>query len=200
MAETDRADGADHVHALTRADWRAWLEAHHGRDEGVWLVTYKKATGRPTLSTDDVVEEAVAFGWIDSVPKRVDAERSAVYVAPRRPGSNWSRLSKERVARMEAAGQMAEAGRAAVERAQADGTWTALDDVEDLVVPADLAAALDARAPARAEWDAFPRSAKRGILEWIHTAKRDATRARRVDETARLAQAGKRANQWPREG
>ena len=184
----------------SRAAWRAWLEAHHTRDEGVWLVRNKAASGLPALSTDDVVEEAIAFGWIDSVPKKLDAERSLLWVSPRRPGSRWSRLSKERAARMEAAGRMADAGRAAIARARADGTWTALDDVENLVVPDDLAEALGARPPARAEWDAFPPSVRRGILEWVLDAKREATRRRRVAETARLAAAGKRANQWPREG
>jgi uncharacterized protein YdeI (YjbR/CyaY-like superfamily) len=191
---------ANHVHPLRRADWRAWLAEHHGRSEGVWLVRYKKATGRPTLTTDDVVEEAVAFGWIDSVPKKLDAERSMLWVSPRQPGSNWSRLSKRRAARMEAAGLMTPAGRATVESAQTDGSWNALDDVEDLVVPADLGAALDARPPARAHWDAFPRSVRRGVLEWILNAKRAATRTKRIEETARLAQQDKRANQWPREG
>lgn len=200
-AATSGWDGeANSVHPLRRADWRAWLEAHHGRGKGVWLVRYKQATSRPTLSVDDIVEEAVAFGWIDSTPRKVDAERSAVWVAPRQAGSNWSRLSKERAARMEAAGLLAEAGRAAIDRAKADGSWAALDDVENLVVPDDLAAALDAAAPARAEWEAFPRSARRGILEWIGNAKREATRAARVAETARLAQEGRRANQWPRDG
>ena len=188
------------THPPSRAAWRAWLEAHHTRDEGVWLVRNKAASGLPALSTDDVVEEAIAFGWIDSVPKKLDAERSLLWVSPRRPGSRWSRLSKERAARMEAAGLLADAGRAAIARARADGTWTALDDVENLVVPDDLAEALDARPPARAEWDAFPPSVRRGILEWVLDAKREATRRRRVAETARLAAAGKRANQWPREG
>ena len=188
------------VHPLSRAEWRAWLEQHHGRDEGVWLVFYKKATGKPTLSVDDYVEEAIAFGWIDSVPRKIDAERSARWVSPRRAGSNWSRLSKQRAARMEAAGQMTPAGRAAIDRAKADGSWTSLDDVENLVVPDDLAAALDAQPPARDAWDGFPPSTRRGILEWILNAKRDATRAKRIEVTARLAALGKRANQWPREG
>ncbi|WP_420454899.1 YdeI/OmpD-associated family protein [Rubrivirga sp.] len=195
-----REPHSNSVHPLSRAAWRAWLEEHHDRAEGVWLVRYKTATGRPTLSTDDVVEEAIAVGWIDSVPKKLDAERSLLWVSPRRPGSNWSRLSKQRAARMETAGLMTPAGQAAIDRAKADGTWTALDDVEDLVVPDDLAAALAAYPPAQDEWDEFPPSTRRGILEWILTAKRPATRRKRIEETARLAEVGKRANQWPREG
>ncbi|MEM7788576.1 MAG: YdeI/OmpD-associated family protein [Bacteroidota bacterium] len=188
------------THPASRAEWRAWLKTHHTRGEGVWLILNKKASGKPRLTPDEIVEEAVAFGWIDSVPRKLDAERSMLWVAPRKPGSNWSRLSKERAERMLAAGLVSEAGRAVIEAAKADGSWTALDDVENLVVPDDLAAALDAHPPARAHWDAFPRSPRRGILEWILTAKRDATRARRIEETARLAQQNKRANQWPREG
>jgi len=193
-------DDGEHVHPLSRAEWRAWLAEHHGRDEGVWLVFYKKAAGKPTLTTDAYVEEAIAFGWIDSKPKTIDAERTARWISPRRRGSTWSRLSKRRAARVEAAGQMTEAGRGAIERAKADGTWTALDDVENLVVPTDLEAALDALPPARAEWDGFPPSTRRGILLWILMAKRDATRAGRIEETARLAQEGTRANQWSPEG
>lgn len=188
------------VHPRSRAEWRAWLAEHHRRDEGVWLILTKKAAEGPTLSTDDVVEEAIAFGWIDSVPKKLDAERWMLWVAPRQPGSNWSRLSKERAERMQKAGQMTEAGQAAIRRAKADGAWTALDEVENLVVPDDLAVALDSRPPATREWEAFPASVKRGILEWIRNAKRQATREKRIAETARLAQEGKRANQWPREG
>ncbi len=186
------------AHPLSRTAWRVWLEKHHGRDEGVWLVRHKKATGKPTLSYDEAVEEAVCFGWVDSLPRKLDAERSMLYFAPRKPGSGWSRPNKERVARMTEAGRMAPAGLAKVEAAKADRSWSALDDVESLVVPDDLAAAFDRHPGAAGYWEAFPRSAKRGILEWISTAKRDATRARRIEETARLAQRNERANQWPR--
>ena len=199
--DTPERDGeANRVAPQSRADWRAWLAEHHGRSEGVWLVRYKKDADGPTLSDDDVVEEAIAFGWIDSVPKKLDAQRWMLWVSPRQPGSNWSRLSKERADRMRARGQMAPAGLAAVDHAQADGSWTSLDEVEALVVPDDLVAALVARPPAQDQWEAFPPSSRRGILEWILNAKRPATRARRIAETARLAEVGKRANQWPREG
>lgn len=190
----------NHVHPKSRAEWRAWLEAHHDRDEGVWLVLYKKATGKPTLSVDDYVSEAIAFGWIDSRPMRIDDERHARWVSPRQRGSNWSRLSKQRAVRMEAAGRMADAGRQAIDSAKADGSWTALDDVENLVVPDDLAAALDAAPPAQEVWEGFSRTRKRAMLEWIGSAKRDATRAKRIAETATKAQDGEAANEWKRNG
>lgn len=192
------ADHYERVEIVSRAGWRAWLAAHHDRSPGIWLVTWKKATGDRYVSYDDVVREALAFGWVDSVPRTLDAERSQLLLTPRKPGSNWSRANKERIAGLEAAGLMAPAGAAAVAAARADGSWSALDDVEDLVEPADLAAALDAVPEARRQWDAFPRSARRGILEWIGNAKRAPTRAARVAETARLAAQGVRANSWPR--
>lgn len=190
-------DNSFHPHS--RAAWRAWLAEHHGRGEGVWLILRKKAADGPTLSLDDVVEEAIAFGWIDSVPKKLDAERWMLWVAPRQLGSNWSRLSKARAERMTASGRMTPAGQGAIDRAKADGSWTALDDVENLVVPDDLAAALAAHPPAVDEWKRFPPSVRRGILEWILNSRREATRAKRIEETVRLAQDGRRANQWPRE-
>jgi uncharacterized protein YdeI (YjbR/CyaY-like superfamily) len=187
---------ANSVHPLSRDEWRAWLEANHTRPEGVWLITYKKETGRPRIEYGDAVEEALCFGWVDSKPNKLDAERSLLWFAPRKGGTGWSRPNKERVERMRAAGKMAPAGQAKVDAAVADGTWTLLDDVEDLVVPADLAQALAALPAARAYWDGFPRSTRRGILEWILQAKTASTRAKRVDETARLAAENKRANQW----
>ena len=187
-----------HVHPGSRAAWRAWLAEHHGRSAGAWLVSWKKHTSRLALTYDEAVEEALCFGWVDSKPRRLDADRSALWFSPRRRGSAWSRSNKERVARMEAAGLMTDAGRSVVEAAKADGTWILLDAVEDLIVPDDLAAAFDARPGSRARFDAFPRSVRRGILEWIVQAKRPATRAARVAETARLAERGERANQWRR--
>jgi len=162
----------------------------------VWLVTWKKDSGGPYLPYDDIVEEALAFGWVDSLPRKLDDRRSMLLVTPRKPASNWSRVNKERVERLTAAGLMAPAGQAVVDAAKASGTWTALDDVENLVEPDDLRAALDADPQARRQWDAFPRSARRGILEWLLNARTAPTRAKRLEEIARLASRGERANQW----
>ena len=164
----------------------------------MWVITFKQATGKPRVPYDELVEEALCFGWIDSKPNTLDDERSMLWLAPRKPGTGWSRPNKERVAKMIRAGGMRPAGLAKVEAAQRDGSWTALDAVEALVVPPDLAVVLASRPPARERFDGFPRSVKRGILEWIATAKRPETRARRVAETARLAQHNARANQWRR--
>lgn len=184
------------VHPETRAEWRAWLEQNYARTEGVWLISYKKATGKPRVEYDDAVAEALCFGWIDSKPNKLDEERTMLWFAPRKAGSSWSRLNKDRVERMIAAGLMTEAGLAKIEAAKQDGSWHALDAVEALEIPADLQDALAAFPSAGRHFDAFPRSVKRGILEWIANAKRPETRAKRIDETARLAEDNIRANQW----
>jgi uncharacterized protein YdeI (YjbR/CyaY-like superfamily) len=187
---------ANSVHPLTRAEWRAWLAANHSRTEGVWLVTFKKTTGKPRVEYDESVEEALCFGWVDSKANALDDARSMLWFAPRKGRSGWSRPNKERVARMIAAGLMAPAGQAKIDAAKADGTWELLDAVEALEIPPDLAAEFAKYPKAAANFAAFPRSVKRSILEWIVQAKRPETRSKRVAETAKLAEDGKRANQW----
>jgi uncharacterized protein YdeI (YjbR/CyaY-like superfamily) len=152
------------------------------------------------VSYDAAVEEALCFGWVDSRPRALDAERTMLWFAPRKPGTGWSALNKERIERLLATGRMAPPGLAKVDAAKGDGSWTALDAVEALTIPPDLASALAAHPPAREHFDAFPRSVKRGILEWIGSAKKAETRERRVPRTARLAAGNLRANQWPRRG
>jgi uncharacterized protein YdeI (YjbR/CyaY-like superfamily) len=186
------------VHPLTLAEWRAWLADNHTRPEGVWLVTYKKGSGKPTFDYNSSVEEALCFGWVDSKAGALDDERSMLWFAPRKARTGWSRPNKERVERFIADGRMMPAGLAKVEAAKADGSWTKLDGVEALEIPPDLAGALAAVPNAAANFDAFPRSARRGILEWILQAKTVATRSKRIEETARLAGDNIRANQWSR--
>jgi len=179
----------------TLADWRAWLADNHARPEGVWLITYRPATGKTPFSYEQAVEEALCFGWIDGQANELDDERTMLWFAPRRPGSGWARTNKARIERLIADGRMTPAGLAKIEAAQADGSWTLLDSVERLEVPDDLAAEFDKYPDARAHFDAFPPSARRMALTWIATAKRPETRAKRVAETARLAQENVRVNQ-----
>lgn len=183
------------VEVRSRAEWRAWLAAHHATSDAIWLVTFKKGRG-PYLSNDDIVEEALCFGWIDSLPRKLDDDRTMLLLAPRKPGSAWSNINKDRAKRMIAAGAMTPAGQAKIDAAKAGGAWAKLDTVERLEIPADLAQALAHHDGAAAEFEAFPRSVKRGILEWIAAAKRPETRAMRIAETAAKAARGERANQW----
>jgi uncharacterized protein YdeI (YjbR/CyaY-like superfamily) len=196
------ASGEETVHPLALAEWRKWLLENHRRPKGVWVVTYKKATGRPRVEYDELVTEALCFGWIDSKPRKLDAPRTMLWLSPRKSGSAWSRLNKERVGRAFAEGRMHAAGLAKIEAAKRDGSWNALDSVDALEVPHDLARALKRYARAASYFDAFPPSVKRGILEWIGNASTAPTRRKRIDETARLAARNERANQWrppPRE-
>ena len=182
----------ERVEVRSRAEWRAWLEANHESGESVWLVTYRK--GHPDhVPYADTVREALCFGWIDSVPRKVDAARTSHLMSPRKPASAWSGLNKRYVEELEREGLMAPPGRAAIERARANGMWTFLDDVERLEVPPDLATALDGAKGARTAWDGFPPSARRGMLEWLKQAKRGETRAARIERIAMGAAEGRRA-------
>jgi uncharacterized protein YdeI (YjbR/CyaY-like superfamily) len=192
---TNPADGKPWVLPPDRAAWRIWLGANHATSSGVHLVTWRHATGKPSLTYVDAVEEALCVGWIDSKAGKLDEDRSTLWFTPRRPRSGWSRPNKERIERLIATGQMLPAGLAVIEEAKHRGTWTLLDDVEDLVVPADLAAAFDAHPPAAANFDAFSRSARRALLAWIVQARRPATRARRIVATAEAAARNERANE-----
>ena len=180
------------THPQTLEQWRDWLAEHHARGSGVWVVQWKRATGRPAVGYEELVVEALAWGWIDSTNGTVDAERSRMWFAPRRPTSGWARPNKLRVERLLAEGRMQPAGQAAIDVARANGAWTLLDDVEDLVVPPDLAEALAAHTGARATWDAFPRTVRRAALVRLVEAKRAETRARRVDEVAAATARGER--------
>ncbi|GAB5446665.1 YdeI/OmpD-associated family protein [Gymnodinialimonas sp.] len=172
----------------SRAELRAWLAAHHGEGKGLWLATYKKH--HPDyVPWMEAVEELLCWGWVDAQVAALDADRMKHRIAPRRATSAWSAVNKEIVARMRAEGRMTPAGEAKIAAAEANGMWTFLDDVERLEVPGDLAEALGA---ARAVWEAYPRSVKRGTLEWIKTAKTAPTRARRIDDVAQSAGAGLR--------
>ena len=180
----------------TPAHFRAWLETNHATAAELLVGYYKKGTERPSMTWPESVDQALCFGWIDGVARKLDEERSMLYFAPRKADSGWSRPNKTRIERLMADGRMAPAGLAKIEAAKANGSWTLLDSVDRLEVPADLAAEFDQYPAARANFDTFPRSARHAILGWIVQAKRPETRAKRVAETARLAQENVRANQW----
>jgi uncharacterized protein YdeI (YjbR/CyaY-like superfamily) len=189
------------VEVPTRDAWRRWLSREHVRSSGVWVVTTKKSALGPDdefVSALDINEECLCFGWIDSRPARVDDSRSALLCTPRKAGSGWSKVNKSRLERLLESGLVAPAGHAAIERAKRDGSWNRLDEVDRLEVPEDLATEFDVWAMSRTNFDAFPPSTRRGILEWIASARTAATRSKRVVETARLAAQNVRANQWPR--
>lgn len=192
MAELER------FAATNRAALREWLAVNARTSAGIWVV-YAKGEDR-TLGYDDIVEEALCVGWVDSLPRRLDDQHAMLRLTPRNPRSNWSRRNKERIASLRERGLMTAGGEAVVEAAVASGTWSALDQVEELAEPSALRSALDIDPVARANWDAFPRSARRAILEWLVAAKTDATRDRRVETIVTEAHENRRANQWRQPG
>lgn len=187
-------DGLERVEVHSRAEWRAWLKMHHTRTEGIWLVTHKKHVVDKHLTNADIVEEALCFGWIDSLPRKLDADRTMLYISPRKPKSVWSAVNKARVERLIASKRMTAAGLRKVKTAQADGSWNTLDAVDALAIPADLARALRADRTARKHFDAFPRGSRKIILYWITSARTAGTRAKRIAETVALAAQNIRAN------
>ncbi|MEL6263170.1 MAG: YdeI/OmpD-associated family protein [Cyanobacteria bacterium J06626_6] len=185
-------DQLEQVEVDSRQAWRSWLAGNYTQSDSIWLVTYKKHTGDRYLPYDAIVEEALCFGWIDSLPRRLDEDRTMLLLSPRKAKSVWSKLNKSRVERLISEGRMMPPGLEKVEQAKANGTWTFLDDVEALVIPEDLAVALAGDEVARANFEGFSDSTKKGILQWIKMAKRSQTRQRRIKETIEQAAIGEK--------
>jgi len=177
------------VTSVTR--WRTWLAASCRTASSVWLVIRRKHSSAPGVLVHEAMEQALCFGWIDSKALKRDAESMYLCFTPRNPKSTWSRVNRDRVARLTAAGLMTPPGQEVVDLARRAGTWDALAEAQDGVVPPDLRRAFDP--VAAAHFAAFPPSSKRLILEWIAKAKRPETRQRRIATTVELARENVRA-------
>lgn len=182
------------VYAESRSAWRTWLDQNHQTEKSVWLIIYRKQSNIPTVYYPEAVDEALCFGWIDSTPKKRDENSYYQFFAIRNPKSGWSRVNKEKIAKLLEAGLMHPSGLEAISVAQKNGAWSALDEVENLVLPPDLLASMEANPLASENWSKFSRSSKRGILEWISQAKKEETRKKRIEETVRLATENVKAN------
>lgn len=179
------------VQVQSEQELRQWLVEHHGQDDAIWLVTFKKLHPQRHVTHEQVLDQLVAFGWTDGVARRVDDDRTRQLVSPRRTQA-WAKSYKDRADRLAATGRMHPAGLASVERAKASGMWDAMNDVDNLVVPTDLAHALAAQPPADVEFAAFPASTRRSILRWIASARTSSTRTARITKTVDDAQHGLR--------
>ncbi|TGD78822.1 YdeI/OmpD-associated family protein [Hymenobacter wooponensis] len=188
-----KLDTLEVVDVPDRATWRAWLETHHTQPAGIWLTLYKKESGQRLMTYADAVEEALCFGWIDSHPRKVDATCFRLLFSPRKPKSVWSAVNKERIRRLREAGLMLPAGEARIAAAQQNGSWEALDEVEALVVPTDLAAALEANPEAQYHFNSFPPSARKQLLQNLAAARRPETRQQRIERIVLNAAQNKRA-------
>jgi uncharacterized protein YdeI (YjbR/CyaY-like superfamily) len=189
-------DGIKTFYAKSQKEWRKWLERNHQSEKSIWLIIYKKESGTPSVYYTDAVDEAICFGWIDSKPNKRDDESYYQFFAKRNIKSNWSKVNKGKVARLLEEGKIAPSGLEAIELAKQNGTWTALDKVEEMEIPEDLQKAFNKNKTAFGYFDKFPRSSKRNILEWIMNAKRPETRQARIEETVKLATENIKANHY----
>jgi uncharacterized protein YdeI (YjbR/CyaY-like superfamily) len=169
-------------HPVDRKAWRAWLTRNHGSAEGVWLVVLKKNSGKAGVHLEEAVEEAVCFGWIDSKLNVADVNSFRLLFTPRKPGSIWSKSNKQRVEKLIQQGLMTEAGLEKVEAAKQDGSWNRIDTIDELRLPEDLRRTLAADSAAQKNFDAFSDSAKKMILWWIESAKKNETRQKRIQQ------------------
>lgn len=170
----------------SQQEWRSWLEDNHAARKSVWLIYYKKKASMPTISWDQAVDEALCFGWIDSIGKPVDENRYMQFFCQRNPKSAWSKLNKEKVARLFAAGLISAAGLKAIETAIQNGSWDALNEVESLVMPKDLEKAFGRQIRAKRYFNSLSKSVRKAILQWVLFAKRVDTRMARTNEVVRF--------------
>ena len=171
----------------TREEWRRWLTKNHASSPGVWLTRHKQQSGIKSMPYEDVVCEALCFGWIDSLVKRLDDDRYAIKVTPRKPTSNWSDINRKRWKELEAAGRLAAPGVAAAPTAN---RYAPRPSVPQL--PAYIAKAFKTNARAWQHFQALAPTYRRNFVVWIHVAKRPETREKRIREAIALLAAGKK--------
>jgi uncharacterized protein YdeI (YjbR/CyaY-like superfamily) len=181
-------------HPLSRQEWRDWLAENYDKFAGIWFVYYKKSANKPRVSYDEAVEEALCFGWIDSVARGLDETRSRILFTPRKSKSVWSKPNKLRVEKMIEIGAMTEIGLAKIEKAKLDGSWDALNASDNLEIAEDLQKAFDANTTAETNFHAFTDGVKKVILSWVNSAKREETRAARIKKLVAMAEKNKRVN------
>ena len=170
-----------------RHAWRAWLQEHHEKEKSVWLIFLKNNTDLPKLTWSEAVDEALCFGWIDSIAKPVDELSFMRFFSRRKPNSVWSAINKEKVEKLIASGQMIQAGLDCVETARKNGSWTILDTAESLIIPPDLAKAFQESPEAENYFLSLSRTDRKNILQWLVLAKREYTRQKRITEIVELA-------------
>ncbi len=180
-------DETETYYPKSRQDWRKWLKKNHQKKQSIWLIYYKKQSTVPTLSYSDAVDEALCFGWIDSTKKTRDSESYIQFFCKRKPNSVWSKINKAKIDGLIKEGLMEAAGLESIERAKQNGSWSIMDDVEELIIPKDLSAAFKKHTGAKEYFESLSKSVKKQLLHWIVTAKRTETREKRIHELASLA-------------
>lgn len=174
------------IHFENRDAWRTWLEANHDKETEIWLVYYKKHTQKPSVQYEEAVQEAICFGWIDSIVKRIDDEKYMQKYTPRKPNSIWSQLNKKRAEKMIKEGRMTDAGRAKIEEAKENGQWDkATSSKRTFAMPPDLKKALKGNQAAWDNFTSFTKSQQNMYIGWVVSAKREETRERRIREVVK---------------
>lgn len=186
----------DSVCPASREEWRLWLTENHRSKQSVWLVYYRKKSGRPSLSWSEAVDEALCFGWIDSTTKTLDHETFTQFFCQRKPNSVWSKVNKGKVQRLMDEGLIAPAGYESIEIAKQNGSWTILDEVEELIMPQDLEAALKSQPGAEDFFLGLSKSIRKAMLQWLVMARKPATRQKRISEIATLAAQKRKPKQF----
>jgi len=179
-----------------KQDWRKWLELNHNKKDAIWLIFYKKKSPNHNLSWSESVDEALCFGWIDSVKKTIDNEKYKQYFSKRKAKSNWSRINKNKVNTLIDQGLMEEQGYKSIEIAKENGSWTILDSVEALIIPEDLKVAFANHEGSMEYFESLSKSVKKGLLYWLVSAKRKETRQKRILEIAENANKNMRPKQF----
>ena len=182
------------LYVTNRDDWRAWLKKNHSSQREVWLIYYKKHTGKPRIPYDDAVEEALCFGWIDSTVRRIDEEKYAQKFTPRNEKSNWSDLNRKRARKMIKAGRMTGVGLAKFNNAGKEIKSKTQDAPRKkrLIIPPDLKNALSANKKAMENFNNFAPSYRRLYIGWITAPKRKETRERRINQTVKWSAQNKK--------
>jgi len=180
----------------SRQAWRAWLKENHSTQQAVWLVCYKKKANIPTISWSDAVEEALCFGWIDSIRKSLDSDSFVQFFSKRKPVSTWSKVNKEKVQQLIDEGSMTKAGLAIVEIAKQNGSWNILDMVEELLIPEDLEKEFKSKEGSKDIFLSLSKSIQKMMLQWIVLAKRPETRQNRIKEIAEHAAQKRKPKQF----
>lgn len=178
------------------AAWEEWLSKNHLSETAVWLVFHTKASGKFSLSWSEAVDVALCYGWIDSKKIKIDAETSHQFFSQRKPNSTWSKINKEKVRQLIESGQMKQAGYESIETAKRNGSWSILDEVEELIIPHDLKAEFDKYPESQAYFESLSKSVRKMLLQWLVLAKRPETRQQRIREIAVNAGQKKKPNSF----
>ena len=161
-------------------EWRNWLQENHSLKQSIWLVYYKKATNKPSIAWSEAVDEALCFGWIDSIRKTIDEEKFIQFFSPRKSNGTWSKVNKQKIEHLIDNGLMSDAGYESIRRAKQNGSWTILDEVEELTIPKDLKEEFIKNPNSNEYYLSLSKSVQKAILQWLVLAKRPETRQKRI--------------------